>query len=101
MTLDEAIRHCLNVSKQCDNIDCALDHKQLADWLIDLKNLTKNGYSHFCKELDKNIHDFTVAAIVGRLSSNPTISSEEMAALVNEDVKAIINTLKLKCYEYK
>ncbi|WP_279325789.1 hypothetical protein [Clostridium thermobutyricum] len=38
MTLDEAIEHCEEISKiKCDK--CGREHKQLADWLKELKNL--------------------------------------------------------------
>ncbi len=35
MTLDEAIAHC--DEKSCGNSECAAEHKQLADWLRELK----------------------------------------------------------------
>lgn len=35
MTLDEAIQHCKE--KSCGNSLCAKEHKQLALWLIELK----------------------------------------------------------------
>jgi len=40
MTLDEAIKHCNEVAKAiatsgCE--ECAKEHKQLADWLTELK----------------------------------------------------------------
>jgi len=34
MTLDEAIRHC---EEKIDNTQCGLEHRQLRDWLIELK----------------------------------------------------------------
>lgn len=37
MTLDEAIKHCKEVAESCNNSECALDHKQLATWLEELK----------------------------------------------------------------
>lgn len=37
MTLDEAIKHCEEKSQGCDK--CSEDHKQLADWLKELKSL--------------------------------------------------------------
>lgn len=37
MTLDEAIQHCEDVSSTCKNEQCAIDHKQLANWLKELK----------------------------------------------------------------
>jgi hypothetical protein len=36
MTIDEAINHCKEVAKsKCDF--CGAEHKQLAEWLIELK----------------------------------------------------------------
>ena len=40
MTLDEAIDHCLERANQ-DCSSCADEHLQLAEWLIELKNLHK------------------------------------------------------------
>lgn len=37
MTLDEAIEHC-EEKAQCGT-DCGMEHKQLAEWLKELKNL--------------------------------------------------------------
>lgn len=37
MSLDEAIKHCRE--KSCGNNACALEHKQLAEWLNELKEL--------------------------------------------------------------
>lgn len=37
MTLDEAIQHCEEKSK-CGTA-CGMEHKQLAEWLKELKNL--------------------------------------------------------------
>lgn len=37
MTLDEAIRHC--EEKSCDNSECSKEHKQLAEWLKELKSI--------------------------------------------------------------
>ena len=36
MELDEAIRHCLERANQ-DCSECANEHRQLADWLMELK----------------------------------------------------------------
>lgn len=35
MTLEEAIKHCKE--KSCGENQCALEHKQLAGWLMELK----------------------------------------------------------------
>ena len=41
MKLEEAIQHCKEVAENCDNEQCAADHKQLARWLQELKELKK------------------------------------------------------------
>ena len=46
MTLDEAIQHCDDVYHTCTNKQCSLDHLQLKNWLIELKELR-----------EKNSHD--------------------------------------------
>lgn len=38
MTLDEAIAHCWDVADTCNNKECGMDHKQLASWLMELRN---------------------------------------------------------------
>ena len=37
MTLDEAIDHCKQVAESCFWPGCAADHRQLAEWLEELK----------------------------------------------------------------
>ena len=39
MTLEEAIIHCKE--KACDNTQCAIEHRQLAEWLEELKQYHK------------------------------------------------------------
>ena len=41
MTLEEAIIHCKE--KACDNTSCALEHRQLAEWLEELQQYRKNA----------------------------------------------------------
>lgn len=38
MTLDEAIEHC---QEKIDNTPCGLEHRQLRDWLLELKSYKK------------------------------------------------------------
>ena len=40
MTLNEAIKHAENVAETCGISACAEEHKQLIEWLRQLKNLT-------------------------------------------------------------
>ena len=42
MTLDEAIKHCKEISSTCKNIQCAADHAQLAEWLTELKQIKES-----------------------------------------------------------
>lgn len=100
MTLQEAINHAKETASKLGNCECAQQHLQLAGWLTDLLNLMENGYSHFTKEIDKNYQIFVPAALQGRLSANPEISSKEAAKLAIEDAKELILQLKLT-YEYK
>lgn len=37
MTIDEAIKHCKEIA--CEHNECANQHKQLAEWLNELKEL--------------------------------------------------------------
>ena len=39
MTIDEAIRHCEEVADKMNDCECAADHRQLAEWLTELKEL--------------------------------------------------------------
>ena len=39
MTLDEAIEHCKE--KSCSNTECAREHRQLEEWLKELKEYKK------------------------------------------------------------
>ena len=55
MTLDEAIQHCLDKSTGCD--ECSLEHKQLAEWLRELKELRKYKWIQVCEEIPKRIND--------------------------------------------
>ena len=41
MTLEEAIIHCIEKSKNCKT-ECQKEHKQLAEWLKDYKRIKDN-----------------------------------------------------------
>ncbi len=97
MTLNEAIEHCKKVAKEQENCnnECSLEHRQLAIWLSDLKAITENSYEEFKCETNKYVHDYTLIALQGRLSANPSISSKEVAKLVADDVKYLLEELVL------
>lgn len=46
MTLEEAIIHCKE--KACGNTQCALEHRQLAEWLQELQEYRKNARKKNC-----------------------------------------------------
>lgn len=97
MTLNEAIEHCKKVAEEQENCndDCSLEHRQLAIWLSDLKAITENGYKEFNRVINIYTHDYTVMALQGRLAANPSISSKEVAKLVADDVKYLLEELAL------
>jgi len=49
MTLEEVIMHCKE--KACDNTQCTLEHRQLAEWLEELKEL------RFQKVMQRSVGD--------------------------------------------
>ena len=55
MSLDEAIEHCKE--KSCGNNACALEHKQLEKWLIELKELKEQKPAAWSDEDEKNSLD--------------------------------------------
>lgn len=97
MTLNEAIEHCKKVAKEQENCnrECSLEHRQLAIWLSDLKAITENSYDEFECAINKYAHDYTLMALQGRLATNPSISSKEVAKLVADDVKYLLEELAL------
>lgn len=53
MTLDEAIEHCMEQSEIEGVCDCAAEHRQLAEWLKELKELKSK------KVMDDDIRSLT------------------------------------------
>ena len=43
MTIDEAIRHCEEVAEKMNDCECAADHRQLTEWLTELKELREEN----------------------------------------------------------
>jgi len=102
LTLDEAIKHCLEVAenceeqaKQCDSDDryerhvmhenakCAADHRQLAEWLTELKELRslKTDYVFFkaeaAKLLELAVEDFAVYGALKDLSAEQRVQNSD------------------------
>ncbi len=101
MTLNEAIEHCKKLAKEQENCNegCSLEHRQLAIWLSDLKAITEDSYEDFKRVINIYTHDYTVMALQGRLAANPSLSSKEVAKLVADDVKYLLEELALN-YRY-
>lgn len=53
MTLDEAIEHC---KEKVDCTQCGEEHRQLAEWLIELKN-RRAVMERIVEQLDNEIED--------------------------------------------
>lgn len=49
MTLKEAIQYCLDKAQGCD--ECASEHRQLAEWLIELLEY-RQGYTDILRDDD-------------------------------------------------
>lgn len=60
MNLDEAIKHCLEVSKECSG-QCSIDHFQLAKWLSELRTYRELAisFSRFLNLDGINKNNFT------------------------------------------
>ena len=52
MTLDEAITHCDEVANNCNNKECALNHQQLKNWLIELKTMRSKEWEEYIKYIE-------------------------------------------------
>ena len=55
MTLDEAIRHCEEVADGCSGAECKADHRQLAEWLKELKERREHIAEVSKKELTAEV----------------------------------------------
>ncbi len=98
--LTEAINHCIEKANKLGDCECAKDHLQLTEWLIDLKNLMENGYAHFCKKIDDNYKIFVAASLQGLCTSNTHLTPEEIAIRADVQAKAMIRQLKCS-YPYE
>jgi hypothetical protein len=71
MTLEEAIIHCKE--KACDNTQCALEHRQLAEWLQELQQYRKNARKEeYMKAPDKIYIAETPNKLIEIWSEEPT-----------------------------
>ena len=63
MTLDEAIAHCEEKAKTCNA--CGLEHKQLAEWLKELKSAREKLERQADQQIKQIIIDFKPANNLG------------------------------------
>lgn len=60
MTLDEAIGHASKVARTCEDRECALEHRQLAEWLKELRDIrseNKTMRKFIQSYVDDYVHD--------------------------------------------
>ena len=69
MTLDDAIKHCQKVAKESD-CECANEHKQLAEWLKELKKFKQ-------KQTNEEWFDGLSTKEKAKVFANATYSSAE------------------------
>lgn len=75
MTLDEAIAHCDEVAGACDT-ECRREHKQLADWLRELKDRRRyqGGDAAAMREALTKVNEWMAHRIAtGGFEASPTI----------------------------
>lgn len=75
MTLDEDIKHATEVSETCDNKECGLDHKQLADWLTELKSLREQHIDNVMEILSTKYAEQNTNSVQYRYS-NPDVRTQ-------------------------
>lgn len=97
MTLDEAIRHCEEVADRlrqgCDDVamSCEADHRQLAKWLRELKELRSNAQGHENDHIAEVSKKDTISrqAAIEALDGEITITGKTNAEAVRDYVNAV------------
>ena len=67
MTLEEAIIHC--EEKACGNTQCALEHRQLAEWLQELQQYHKNARKKEADRVNTWVPKFKVGDYITDMST--------------------------------
>lgn len=80
MSLDEAIEHCKE--KSCGNNACALEHKQLEKWLIELKELKERKPAEWSEEDKKRTNH-----IIQFLEDKDRWKDSERSFPIEEDIR--------------
>lgn len=91
MEIDEAITHCKDVSKRCD--ECGKEHLQLAAWLMELKDLRKkdnmrymDGIHFAVQEILKNLDLGDSYSALERVTS-----TRDLCFFAAQEIKSHIN----------
>lgn len=99
MTLKEAIEHATEISETCDNKECSLDHKQLACWLTELKELREQHKSDmmnipFCAEENKRL--LALSCVIADLKIDNTELKQLVRHLTDDynKIECQLNVLK-------
>ena len=66
MTLDEAIEHCEQTARSCEG-ECSEDHRQLSEWLKELKQLRKERDEMRTNEMLAILGQDTLKTAIDRL----------------------------------
>jgi hypothetical protein len=99
LTLDKAIKHCLEVAEQWGKTtvcrECAADHRQLAEWLMELKDLRaeQNDQYTFIRELMDELKE------AKRLLKAAVEDFETIESNLEYDEHCVIKTHSIRCDE--
>lgn len=92
MTLDEAIQHC--EEKGCYNTECAIEHRQLAEWLRELKKYHQERQFKIDDWVFNEIVDTLNMAQVTLLKITGLDSSDEIRRKSIENESAITRRIE-------
>lgn len=117
MTLDEAIKHCLEVAEQNETQaekwreeggeewgkttacrECAAEHRQLAEWLIELKELREQIFN--LKLDNERLRDCVDSCVRnGELDYAELAEAKRLLKLAVEDINSYVDCYESHCDE--
>ena len=91
MTLDEAIEHCKKVAKEQENcnVDCSLEHRQLAIWLSALKAgsaIRRSGWNGKGLFVVKQVPSHITGDIIPKMQSLPQSAKDILMSRENPHI---------------
>ena len=97
MTLEEAIKHCDEVSNQQCNA-CGTEHKQLANWLRELQELRADCahciYMYGNNSMHRYAQEIKVMLRLQERLQNLIKECNEKATAIGEEAKAELDTIR-------